>query len=79
MKTKVNLLITVLLTAILITATFLIACSSNSENSDGKEVQLTYQDWNTDWFVGMAQEMMVKFNESHPDFQVYYLLDPENY
>lgn len=71
-----------MLIIILVVAMLTGACSSddsNSADSDGKKVQLVYQDWRTDWFPGMAQEMLDKFNETHPNIQVFYTPDPENY
>jgi len=43
--------------------------------SNGK-VQLVYQDWRTDWFPPMAQEMLAQFQSSHPNIRVFYALDP---
>jgi ABC-type glycerol-3-phosphate transport system substrate-binding protein len=48
---------------------------SRSENRG--TVQLVYQDWRTDWFPPMAQEMLGQFNAAHPNIQVYYTPDPE--
>jgi multiple sugar transport system substrate-binding protein len=45
----------------------------------GSEIQqLVYQDWNTDWFSAMAQEMLDEFHASHPNIHVFYTQDPEN-
>jgi multiple sugar transport system substrate-binding protein len=41
-------------------------------------VQLVYQDWRTEWFPGMAQEMLAKFNSEHPNIRVFYTPDPDN-
>jgi multiple sugar transport system substrate-binding protein len=41
-------------------------------------VQLVYQDWRTEWFPGMAQEMLAKFNGEHPNIRVFYTPDPDN-
>ncbi|MFN2149849.1 MAG: ABC transporter substrate-binding protein [Anaerolineales bacterium] len=63
------------------TAGLLAACSPGSQDGrfGGAEgVQLVYQDWRTDWFPGMAQEMLGKFHSSNPKIQVYYTPDPEN-
>lgn len=43
-----------------------------------EKVQLVYQDWRTDWFPGMAQEMLAQFHASHPNIRVFYNRDPEN-
>lgn len=40
--------------------------------------QLVYQDWRTEWFPAMAQEMLGDFNSSHPGIQVFYVPDPED-
>lgn len=40
-------------------------------------VQLVYQDWRTDWFPPMAQEMLGQFNAAHPNIHVFYTPDPE--
>ncbi len=40
--------------------------------------QLVYQDWRTDWFPGMAQEMLAQFHAEHPDIRVFYVPDPVN-
>jgi multiple sugar transport system substrate-binding protein len=57
------------------------ACSSSLTNptaSTSNQVQLVYRDWRTDWFPPMAQQMLDKFHEAHPNIRVYYNLDPEN-
>ncbi|MEZ4663179.1 MAG: sugar ABC transporter substrate-binding protein [Caldilineaceae bacterium] len=41
-------------------------------------IQLVYQDWRTDWFPAMAQEMLAKFHARHPDIRVFFTPDPEN-
>ena len=40
------------------------------------EVQLVYQDWRTEWFPLMAQQMLEQFHSSHPDIRVFYVPDP---
>lgn len=40
--------------------------------------QLVYQDWRTEWFPALAQEMLSQFNAAHPSIQVFYVPDPEN-
>ncbi len=45
---------------------------------DGEIVQLVYQDWRTDWFPGMAQEMLNEFHALHPNIRVFYTPDPED-
>ena len=46
--------------------------------ADSEPVQLVYQDWRTEWFPGLAQEMLAKFNETHPNIRVFYTPDPDN-
>lgn len=41
-------------------------------------VQLVYQDWRTDWFSGMAQQMLAQFHASHPNIHVFFTQDPDN-
>ncbi|MCC7352948.1 MAG: sugar ABC transporter substrate-binding protein [Anaerolineae bacterium] len=41
-------------------------------------VQLVYQDWRTEWFPGMAQQMLETFHASHPNIHVFYTPDPDN-
>ncbi len=44
----------------------------------GQPAQLVYQDWRTDWFPGMAQEMLAQFHAQRPDIRVFYVPDPVN-
>ena len=46
--------------------------------AEGEIVQLVYQDWRTDWFPGMAQEMLAEFHALHPNIRVFYTPDPED-
>jgi multiple sugar transport system substrate-binding protein len=46
--------------------------------SDQEAVRLVYQDWRTDWFPGLAQEMLAIFHEQHPNIRVFYTPDPDN-
>jgi multiple sugar transport system substrate-binding protein len=41
-------------------------------------VQLVYQDWRTDWFPALIQEMLEQFHATHPNIRVFYTPDPEN-
>lgn len=41
-------------------------------------VQLVYEDWETDWFPGMAQETLAQFHETHPNIRVFYKPDPDD-
>jgi multiple sugar transport system substrate-binding protein len=53
--------------------------SSESSDENGENVRLVYQDWNTEWFVVMAQEMLDEFHEEHPNLRVFYTRDPSNF
>lgn len=44
--------------------------------SVSNEVQLVYQDWRTEWFPRMAQQMLEQFHSTHPDIRVFYVPDP---
>ncbi len=52
--------------------------ANSAESGDGEIVQLVYQDWRTDWFPGMAQEMLDEFHALHPNIRVFYTPDPED-
>lgn len=39
-------------------------------------IQLVYQDWRTEWFPPMVQEMLGIFHQAHPDIRVFYVPDP---
>jgi len=59
----------------------LAACAPSPTSQSTKAagaVQLVYQDWRTDWFPKMAQEMLAIFHEDHPNIDVFYTPDPEN-
>lgn len=43
-----------------------------------EEIQLVYQDWRTDWFPAMVQEMLAQFHAAHPNVRVFFTPDPEN-
>jgi multiple sugar transport system substrate-binding protein len=42
-------------------------------------VQLVYQDWRTDWFPTMVQQMLEEFHAMHPNIRVFFVPDPENF
>jgi multiple sugar transport system substrate-binding protein len=46
---------------------------------DGGPVQLLYQDWRTEWFPRMAQQMLDEFHAKHPSIRVFYSADPEDF
>jgi multiple sugar transport system substrate-binding protein len=48
-----------------------------SPNAVGR-VQLVYQDWKTEWFPSMAQEMIAGFQAEHPGTSVFYTPDQDN-
>jgi len=59
----------------------LASCSprqSTSTPGDGSPVQLVYQDWNTDWFQPMAQQMLEEFHATHPHIRVFFTPDQDN-
>ncbi len=68
----------------MLTGTALSGCASASlgsaagEGISSEPVQLVYQDWRTDWFPVMAQQMLGEFHQNHPDIQVFYTSDPDN-
>ena len=45
---------------------------------DTGKVQLVYQDWRTEWFPAMVQQMLEEFHATHPNIRVFYVPDPEN-
>jgi multiple sugar transport system substrate-binding protein len=40
--------------------------------------QLVYQDWRTDWFPGLAQQMLAVFHNAHENIDVFFTMDPED-
>jgi multiple sugar transport system substrate-binding protein len=46
--------------------------------NSGEKAQLVYQDWRTDWFPSMAQQMLEEFHATHPNIRVFYTPDPDN-
>ena len=55
------------------------ACGSgSSEQEEAPTVQLVYQDWRTDWFPPMVQEMLEEFHATHPNIRVLYVPDPDD-
>lgn len=58
------------------------ACSPRQASpspAEGEAVELVYQDWRTDWFPPMAQEMLGAFHAAHPNVRVFYVPDPEDF
>ncbi|MGD8623107.1 MAG: sugar ABC transporter substrate-binding protein [Anaerolineae bacterium] len=59
----------------------LAACTTpgtRPEPVTGEKVQLVYQDWRTEWFPEMAQQMLAGFHASHPNIRVFFTMDPDN-
>jgi multiple sugar transport system substrate-binding protein len=54
------------------------SCFPSQSSSPDDHIQLVYQDWNTDWFPPMAQQMLGEFHTAHPDIHVFYTPDPDN-
>jgi multiple sugar transport system substrate-binding protein len=57
------------------------ACGSPSPQPTSRQpepVRLVYQDWRTEWFPPMAQQMLGEFHASHPNVRVFYTADPED-
>ncbi len=44
-------------------------------DTDG-QVELVYQDWNTEWFPPMARQLLEQFHAEHPGIRVFYVPDP---
>ena len=58
---------------------FLAACQPQKpEAQSGQKVQLVYQDWRTNWFPPMTQQLLEQFHLTHPNIRVFYIPDPEN-
>ena len=57
------------------------ACNSllprSSATREGK-IQLVYQDWRTNWFPPMTQQILQEFHSTHPNISVFYIPDPAN-
>jgi multiple sugar transport system substrate-binding protein len=53
--------------------------SDRSRPQAEKQVQLVYQDWRTDWFPPMVQEMLEEFHASQPNIRVFFAPDPEDF
>ena len=51
---------------------------STAARRDGEKVQLVYQDWRTDWFPPMVQQILAEFHAAHPNIRVFYTPDPDN-
>ena len=61
-------------------AAVLTACAPAPKKGAGphgsEAVQLVYQDWRTDYFAAMAQQMLEEFHATHPNIHVFYTPDP---
>ncbi len=54
-------------------------CLPHPSHPASSKVQLVYQDWRTDWFPAMVQQMLEQFHATHPHIRVFYTPDPENF
>lgn len=45
---------------------------SPTADTRSQPAQLVYQDWQSDWFTPMVQEMLEVFHEAHPNIRVFY-------
>jgi multiple sugar transport system substrate-binding protein len=64
------------------TGIILSACTglrSEPSPKSPETVQLVYQDWRTDWFPPMVQQMLEEFHAMHPNIRVFFVPDPENF
>ena len=75
---KSRLLLFVGLPVAAIVGLALTGCSDSSESVSDEPIVLVYQDWRTDWFPPMVQEMLGQFHESNPNIRVFYTPDPDN-
>jgi ABC-type glycerol-3-phosphate transport system substrate-binding protein len=69
------------LVVLVVVGAILVAClpsGSLSSAQNEEKVQLVYQDWRTDWFPPMAQQLLAEFHATHPNIHVFYTPDPEN-
>ena len=67
------------LSGVFVGGTLLSACTPFLEQPTStamNEIQLVYQDWSTEWFPLMAQQMLEQFHSNHPDIRVFYVPDP---
>ncbi len=44
-----------------------------------EHVQLVYQDWRSEWFPAMAQQMLGQFHDEFANIRVFYTPDPDNF
>lgn len=71
-----------LLTGVVTAGTILSACTppwATPKDKQKDTTQVVYQDWGTDLFIPMAQQMMEQFNSTHPNIRVFYTPDPVDY
>ena len=60
--------------------TSLAACGrGNATQSGSPSANIVYQDWRTEWFPPMVEEMLPLFHNQHPGVRVFFTPDPENY
>ena len=57
------------------TSAMLSACNprfTSSATQQNRKIQLVYQDWRTEWFPPMAQQLLDRFYREHPNIRVLY-------
>lgn len=58
----------------------LAACrASNPSRNTATATNIVYQDWRTEWYPPMVDEMLAQFHDDHPEIRVFYTPDPENF
>ncbi len=62
---------------VLLAAALLLQGCSSSEPEQEDQVHLVYQDWSTEWFPTMVQEVLQEFHATHPNIRVFYTPDPQ--
>ncbi len=58
----------------------LAACGPSAPSgSVDSPTNIVYQDWRTEWFPPMVEQMLAQFHQEHPQIRVFFTPDPENY
>ena len=63
---------------VLMSALAITTCSNGDDDVADTPVQIVYQDWRTDWFPPMAEELLDEFHSEHPNIRVFYTPDPDD-
>ncbi len=63
---------------VLMSALAITTCSIGDDEADDTPVQIVYQDWRTDWFPPMVEELLDEFHAEHPNIRVFYTPDPDD-